>query len=296
VTLKARVLLYVSIVTGVYAIWTTLAPTLAARMVDRTPKLGNEGPRAARYLILVARGSEKMTASDSSAPHRNSPLALYARKQGTLFTKISQTWMARSHSTALYPPEPSDAETIKGYVTKHEKPYTFGYASVPDGLYDAEIRKSDEKLESLADIAVVPMNTISVRLSDYYTPNRIFLQESQFISIVDSSTNENSELVVGRKEYKADTYLHGTITQRWSHRDSWGCINLSQTARDGQLSSDWEEFVDFVLRQPEITKDHMLQLVVTESRASDDLLLPGEINVMIAIDNGRVRCDVRPIK
>lgn len=182
------------------------------------------------HVIVIMRGAEKESATDDTAPYSGSFLTVYERKNGDLFHRLSPIWACRSTTTALLPPAPEDAESIK-HAIERDGTYSYGFRSVPTGLFTlkpAPWRSGDT----------------SFLLSEWGTFNgQIFLDKPQeLISIDVSEDGEIHEIGTMSHSYdlKVGCYLHPSAVERWDHRGSHeGGKTDSRRRASEAMGLDW---------------------------------------------------------
>lgn len=208
------------------------APNLIARWQARPAALGEgargtvaafPAPQETEFILLIGRREERM-ALDDPTPHRNSRIALYRRVANSkdtapVWQRVTDALPVRSHTTALDPPVAGES---------YQADRTYGYASVPLGIFTLE--------EGPWRDGVTP----AFRLSDWGRFNGILgLRETQVLQRItrtEPGSDEFETEIVRTALSKSGSWLHPTHTERWSHGDSHGCINLFQPSEpDGQV-------------------------------------------------------------
>lgn len=173
-------------------------------------------PESCRFLLIVARRPERM-GLDDPIPHRNSRVALYERTKSG-WARVTVPLPIRSESTALKRKFPEDAGK-----SEWEKlgSYTYGYASVPLGVFTLSQHPWRDGV------------TPAFQISDWGRfDGLIGLHSPQVLRSLETTRNletkafEQSESVIRSSIKKQGSWIHYTHTERWSHGDSNGCMNL----------------------------------------------------------------------
>lgn len=245
----------------------------------------NEMPTACRWVFLIGRRPERQYQQDST-PFRNSPIALYEKTQD-VWTKREGDLLTRSTTTCENPPRKEDLLTVSNYIAQKERPYEFGYVSVPEGVYRMSKAWSEEKSDPQAEW---------FRLSDWGTQGVIALDTPQIVRhcVLDKSNPDGEWRIVespGASVHysKTGTYLHGTVTFEWSHRDSKGCINLYSGKR--MERPEWQMFLDWIQQHGLFcSEDTPVGLVIVpfdQVQPRKDAPLPDRLRMIFPKNKGR---------
>ncbi len=271
-------------------------PRLAAELQARRAqpaRIGLESPEECQWLVVVLRRKERDSESETGIPFRNSLLALY-EKDGDAWRKRSRDYLARSTTTSLNPPAPTDEETVVRYVQDKKVDYTYGYASVPPGVYRLT------RAGSFNPAAEVQSDWFL--LSDWNARGTILLPEPQIIRhcgvenaawpekprVVDLPTSTTTRV-------KVDCYLHGTGTRFWSHRDSKGCINLFLHPQEREVS-DWGQFTADLKKSgvwDEKAKLGLALIAETATPLDSEDRLPQALAIRFRLENGKFQADIK---
>lgn len=186
---------------------TTLGDGFGAQRVEVFPE-----PETCEYMLVVARRAERQSEEDP-IPHRNSLVAFYEREKSG-WQRVTDPLAIRSETTAL-----NKSKTYEEMSSPGE--HTYGYTSVPFGVF------------TLSEGVWRDGETPAYLISDWGCfDGRIGLKEPQVLrSLVVSRNAETGELtgseqIIRTSLEKRGSWIHYTRTERWSHGDSNGCMNL----------------------------------------------------------------------
>ncbi len=199
-----------------------------------------------KWLVLIGRTCERKNEEDTTVSFRNSRLALY-RNEGSYWKKTSRDLPVRSLSTALYPPQGTDGSRIARKSAESSSPVTFGYMSIPYGLYHLDQGLLRGRIAFLISDWGRHDGVVKVfGIQNLYT---VFPQGDQDYFRTRCVGDMTSQ-TISRTE-KTACYLHGTITRQWAFRDTLGCITMfdpqtSSTRSISPPSSDWDEFLELL--------------------------------------------------
>lgn len=228
-------------------------------------------------LIVFLRRPEREVGGDNSLPFRNSPVGVYVA-DGTHFRLAKEGLIGRSSSTALSFPRETDTSTIDNHYKHRDGYYYYGYRSVPEGLYWLE-----EDIWRDGDICWL--------LSDWIRRDgTIDLPEQQELIAVRVVRDENfqnprivpySDVPPLRSIMKDECYLHPSITKFWSHRDSFGCLNLHKDNSDQYGEYDFDVLVRWLLELGYERNSGRIGLLLIEGTVSEsDGVLPERIEFL----------------
>jgi hypothetical protein len=172
---------------------------------------------------------ERVSINDPT-PFRNSKIALYSYQRGE-WIKVEGDLPCRATSTSRNVPDLSEFSHIDEKLI-----YPYGYESVPDGVYSLRLvdwKDGANKAFSISDWG-----------RDDGVISLTRAQEIKLIEIAPSvnGSAESRQLGVANSAWnKRESYLHPTYTEKWSHGDSRGCLNLYKPAvAEPNVTYDWD--------------------------------------------------------
>lgn len=226
---RRRLILVSIIVVGGVAAF--LAPHLIARLESETTTYGSAKdnrveepsvPNACDFILVVGRREERKQLDDPT-PHRNSQIALY-KKTPEGWKRDTRALPIRSTSTAINPGiEPSSQHL--------ESEGIYGYVSIPLGMF------------SLKQGIWRDGKTRAFLVSDWRSfDGEITLKAPQ---VIRARSRSGATTVIRSSLTKQGSWIHPTWTEKWSHGDSNGCMNLYQPKDGGDGSFPYEEFLSW---------------------------------------------------
>lgn len=192
------------------------------------------------YLLLIIRDQEQRLASFPGVPYRNSKVFLYrlinqSSQSAFSWELVKGPLIARSESTSEFEPEAEDLEFVESQISSKGK-YTYGYKSIPLGIYWGLWRKDSEARHPYALLVSDYKSLSGEILLD--SPEVLYVRRNSDVSAFPAQvTSETSST----KTVKSACFIHSSRSQSWFHGDSNGCINLFHQDEH----SDWDEFVSW---------------------------------------------------
>lgn len=215
-------------------------------------------PAHTKEYVVVARRQEKSGPNDNSYPFRNSLVAIYRVTHTGSLSKISPDWVCRSTSTAEGPPSIPLKELSRS--TTEPTIVRYGYHSFPLGTYNL----TTSSLRGSSAYIISDWGRLDGQIATS-TPQS--LTQLTIRNLPDGMSVTTSTVT---SYSRSQCFIHGTITQVWSDRDSYGCITLSSKAGpDG--NSDWKSFQEILAKS--MTAPHIGLWVVPAAN-----VIPGDTN------------------